>query len=167
MGDRRAHAQVLEALEEAAQVCACMHEDMDMAVSSEREAKSTLLRAIAEAVAPAIEAISDGRADVHEPGVVHQGMSLVNVGNLKKGARLYLGRREGDQPEVIFVREADDASYHRVSSGEIVRELDLPALVRRLAERMRASITGAAPRRTEDAQTLAEKLFALEVLLRS
>lgn len=164
MGERGPHADVVRALQDAAQVCAEIHGDMHVAMGAERQARSTFLLAVAQAVAPAVEAICDTRGEVHEPGAVRAGVPLVEIGVLGRGARIYLAQRDG---EGIFVRpNADGPGYLRVSAGEIVREVDLPAAVRRIAERMRASITGSALRRSVGAQNLAEKLFALEVLLR-
>lgn len=160
----RAHKEILNGLQAAADACAEIHSDLQLSTAAEREATAALLRAVASKVIPALDAICDLRADVHEPGTVHGRAALLELGALRRGGRLYLCAPCG---EPLFARVANDgARYLRVSAGEISREVDLPSVVRRVAERMRASITGAAVQRTKTAQSTAEKLFALEVLLR-
>lgn len=158
------NADVLDPLAAAARRCAQILADQRSAVGAHRTAVAQLLEGIAAAVEPAIEAITERRASVQYGRGFRSGVQLVEVGRLRDDARVYLALV--DKVAAYVKSDSEGHAYEVIESGELAAQVDLPEIVRRLAERMRASITGKSTRRTQEAQGTAEKLFALEVLLR-
>jgi hypothetical protein len=179
----------IEALRVAADEVAHVNDTMDDAFAEESDARRRLLTAVCEAVAPAIPAIADGTAvfalnrswGTPPSGTMRLACPVVEL-DARRGVHYLLGRHPEVEDFFFLGTTAvsledlcPDNPDHTIEAQErqhpgglpCPRELRLDGAIGTLGTRLRAALRGKMIVRTQEARRLADRLSAIEILLRS